>query len=267
MTVTPFHSHLQPSAGEPLISFSFWPKNHLQKPPLSPAKGHYPSAKEKSQPFIFSKKNRPPFWLRSSSHWSLSAKQTGPLCTQIFPFPQPVLSSSSVSHTGQRQSFPQRWQRQQQPTAGSLSTDPLTSLRVNGQTDLHQHRLHKVTQQQHPSSPPPRLRRCSAARSATRSRGEEGETHNSWSEADLKRGEPELFVLLVCFAGDWEMHRRYGRGEKKETIPIYQLAGLHRRWRVSPRAAAVQTTPRLCTTVPALAEGLPCNFWSLGTIL
>jgi hypothetical protein len=50
--------------------------------------------------------------------------------------------------------------------------------------------------------------------------------------ADLKKGEPELFVLLVYFAGDWEMHRRYGREEKKETIPIYQLAGLHRRWRV-----------------------------------
>jgi hypothetical protein len=39
--------------------------------------------------------------------------------------------------------------------------------------------------------------------------------------ADLKKGEPELFVLLVYFAGDWEMHRRYGREEKKETIPIY----------------------------------------------
>jgi hypothetical protein len=76
------------SWGAPDFLFLLTQKNHLQKPPLSPAKGHYPSAKEKSQPFIFSKKNRPPFWLRSSSHWSLSAKQTGPLCTQIFPFPQ-----------------------------------------------------------------------------------------------------------------------------------------------------------------------------------
>jgi hypothetical protein len=41
-----------------------------------------------------------------------------------------------------------------------------------------------------------------------------------------KKGEPELFVLLFCFAGDWEVHRRYGR-EEKETIPIYQPAGLH----------------------------------------
>jgi hypothetical protein len=30
-------------------------------------------------------------------------------------------------------------------------------------------------------------------------------------------------VLLGCFAGDWEMHRRYEREEKKETIPIHQL--------------------------------------------
>ncbi|XP_061954809.1 receptor-like kinase LIP1 [Populus nigra] len=37
---------------------------------------------------------------------------------------------------------------------------------------------------------------------------------------------------------DWEMHRRYGREEKKETIPIQQLAGLRRRRRVGQRAAA-----------------------------
>jgi hypothetical protein len=34
-------------------------------------------------------------------------------------------------------------------------------------------------------------------------------------------------VLLFCFAGDWEVHRRYEREEKKETIPIYQPAGFH----------------------------------------
>jgi hypothetical protein len=50
-------------------------------------------------------------------------------------------------------------------------------------------------------------------------------------------------VLLVCFTGDWEVHRRTDREEEKETIPIpipiYQLAGLHRRRRVGRRAATV----------------------------
>jgi len=60
-------------------------------------------------------------------------------------FNQQVFLSTAAVDTGQRQSFPQRWQRQQQPTARSLSTDPLTSLQVNEQTNLHQRRLHKVT--------------------------------------------------------------------------------------------------------------------------
>jgi len=58
-----------------------------------------------------------------------------------------------------------------------------------------------------------------------------------------KKGEPELFVLLFCFAGDWEVHRRYGREEKKETIPIYQPAGLH--W--PPVAWRVNLTRRRCS--------------------
>jgi hypothetical protein len=75
---------------------------------------------------------------------------------------------------------------------------------------------------------------------------------------NLKRGEPELFVLLVCFTGDWEVHRRTDREEEKETIPIYQLAGLHRRRRVGRRAA----------TVPALLlrfqKWFLCNSRSFG---
>jgi hypothetical protein len=46
------------------------------------------------------------------------------------------------------------------------------------------------------------------------------------------------------------MHRRYGREEKKETIPIHQAAVLRWRQHVDPRAATVQTTRRLCSTVP-----------------
>ncbi|KAL9400790.1 hypothetical protein Peur_004639 [Populus x canadensis] len=63
-------------------------------------------------------------------------------------------------------------------------------------------------------------------------------------------------MLLVYFAGDWEMHRRYGREEKKETIPIYQLAGLHRR----PHALPLFPRPEnFLDTVPTV-EGYPCNF-------
>jgi hypothetical protein len=69
-------------------------------------------------------------------------------------------------------------------------------------------------------------------------------------------------VLLVCFTGDWEVHRRTDREEEKETIPIpipiYQLAGLHRRRRVGRRAA----------TVPALLlrfqKWFLCNSRSFG---
>jgi len=43
-------------------------------------------------------------------------------------------------------------------------------------------------------------------------------------------------------------------GKRKGSPPVFRPIS---RRRVKPRAA----------TVPAVAEGLPCNFWSLGTIL
>jgi hypothetical protein len=58
------------------------------------------------------------------------------------------------------------------------------------------------------------------------------------------------------------MHRRYEQEEKKETIQIYQLAGLHRRWRVRPTRrhySGAQKPPTLFTrgyTVPDSVLGV-----------
>jgi hypothetical protein len=64
--------------------------------------------------------------------------------------------------------------------------------------------------------------------------------------------------VFGCFAG----HRRRRETEKKETIPIYQLAGLHRRWRVRPtrrHCSGAQKPPTLFTrgyTVPDSVLGV-----------
>lgn len=60
--------------------------------------------------------------------------------------------------------------------------------------------------------------------------------------ADLKekggnKSEMYCLCLLGCLAGDWEIHCRYKREEKKETILIHQFVGLRRRRHVDPRAA------------------------------
>ena len=62
--------------------------------------------------------------------------------------------------------------------------------------------------------------------------------------------------MLVCFTGDWEVHRRTDREEEKETIPIpiYQLAGLHRRRRVGRRAA---TVPALLLRFQKCSSAIP----------
>jgi hypothetical protein len=64
--------------------------------------------------------------------------------------------------------------------------------------------------------------------------------------------------VFGCFAG----HRRRRETEKKETISIYQLAGLHRRWRVRPtrrHCSGAQKPPTLFTrgyTVPDSVLGV-----------
>jgi len=193
----PFHFSLKPAPSslpfsssrtlsKPQLLHSQPPRRLHQQPPATPGETHTCS--------------------RSSNSYPAPASTT---TAAVSPYHSGAVSSSS----------PQRWQQQQQqqPTAGSLSTDPPTSLRVNGQTDLHQRRLYKVTRQQATSpSPSTSAHRPAAPWSSDRPLEEE-ETGSA-----VKQNRPLLAFFLCVLQGvvyltsgrEGKRRRRQGRSAR-----------------------------------------------------
>jgi len=103
------------------------------------------------------------------------------------------------------------------------------------------------------------------ARPATRSRGEEDETHDKLtrSEIDLKekgkktmnrsgpKKKEKLKSTACCVFGCFAGHRRRRETEKRKTFPIHQFCHLHQRRRVNPRQWRWRVEQR-AATVPTL---------------
>ena len=270
MTVTPFYSHLQPSAGEPQISFSFWPKNHLQRPPLSPAKGHCLSAKEKKPTFHLLKEESTPILAPAIFPLvalTLSQTDQPPLHTDL-----PLPSASSLPNgRSPKQENRLSLNQRRNPSLWKPSRRPMFFFFPWPKQLPEQHppvhrpastsRPHGRQQQGQPPLPPTGAKTTDAPPAPTacspifnhpdgnKQRRRWTQKKKALTEGDNGRSKrkrenkSEIYCLCCwvalqvtgrCTAGTW----------------VHQFAGLYRRRHVGPRAASV----------PANSRQLPCSY-------
>jgi hypothetical protein len=124
---------------------------------------------------------------------------------------------------------------------------PPTSLRVNGQTDLHQRRLYKVTRQQATSSSPSTSAHKPAAPWSSDRPPEEEETGSA-----VKQNRPLLAFFYVLQGVVYLTSGREGKRRRKQgrSARFWRCQRRH----VNPRATSVPTR------ISAVPEAFPLQF-------